>query len=513
MTKQLRPYQSDCHEAVIEDYNSEINKILITLFTGAGKTYILIKLLEKMGFKKILWLSFQTELVEQTALSFIKEKYDEKFYNNVKDKGFLEWVKNSNQSNIGCIKGDIFKVDTEVVMGSVMTVKNRLSLLPADYFDCIVCDEAHLFGSVSAVNTINYFTPKLLIGCTATPHRVDGMMLGDIFEKITFEYGLDKGIRDGYAAELDAIRVKTTTSLDKVRTTAGELNQKDLSGEINTPSRNQLIAASWLKYCKGRQTIVFTCDIQHAIDLAETFRDNGINCVAVSSNDELTPDRSENIKRFKAGEIQVITNVNILVAGFDHPDTGCAIMASPTKSLTKYLQAVGRSARLKSPEYVEKFGQRAIILDIVDVTSRHNLINAWELDKQKPVEERTFVSQEKKDLLLAERAKKKLEHTREEDERVNLLSLPKFKISNSIKMQEPATEGQLKWIKDLGYDVINNHYTYKMAAEIISNLPATDKQIYVIKKYGYDISSGVTRKEAELVFKTLKEKGLIKEKE
>jgi len=511
MSKLLRLYQKQCHEAVIQDYNSGINKILITLFTGAGKTFILIKLLEKMGFKRILWLSFQTELVEQTALAFIKEKFDDQTYDSAKEQGFLEWVKTSDK--IGCIKADLFKVDAEVTMGSVMTVKNRLELLSPDYFDCIVCDEAHCFGSMSAVNTINYFTPKLLIGCTATPHRVDGMMLGDIFEKITFEYGLDRGIADGYAAELDAIRVKTTTSLDKVRTTAGELNQKDLSDEINTPDRNQLIAASWLKYCEGRQTIVFCCDIQHAVDLAETFRDNGINCVAVSSNEELTPDRSKNIKKYKSGEIQVITNVSILVAGFDHPDTGCAIMASPTKSLTKYLQAVGRTARLKSPEYVSKFRQRAIILDIVDVTSRHNLINAWELDKKKPIEERTFTTQEKKDLLLAARAKKKLEHTRDEDERVNLLQLPKFKISNSIRMQEPATQGQLKWITDLGYDVINTHYTYKMATEIISNLPATDKQIYVIKKHGYNVSNGVTRKEAEIVFKTLKEKGLIKEKE
>src|SRR6187399_1627142 len=158
--KELRQYQSECHEAVISEYNLDVIRQLICLFTGAGKTFILIKLLERMGFKRVLWLSFQEELVSQTAMAFIKDKFDDSFYNHVKNIGFLEYVKNPdsyyamNNFTIGCLKGDIFKPDANVVMGSVMTVKNRLGLLAPDYYDCIVCDEAHLFMSLSSFSVI-----------------------------------------------------------------------------------------------------------------------------------------------------------------------------------------------------------------------------------------------------------------------------------------------------------------------------------------------------------------------
>lgn len=510
MPKILRPYQQACHEAIVNEYNMGVIKQLIVLFTGAGKTFLLIKLLERMGFKRVLWLSFQTELVEQSGTAFVADKFEANHYEYVKTVGFLEAIRNgwvgNEEFKIGCIKADVFKIDANVVMGSVMTVAKRLDKLDSDYFDCIVCDEAHLFASQQAFNVLNHFTPKLLIGCTATPHREDNMLLGDIFDKITFEYGLDRGIKDGYSAELDAIRIKTTTSLDNVKTLAGEFNQKELSQEIDTLARNQLIAESYLKYCKGRSVIAFCSNIEHSIHLAEQMRLNGIKSVAVSSDEELTPNRSENIRAFKNGEIDVITNVNIMVAGFDYPDTGGVIMASPTKSLTKYLQAVGRSARLKSDDYAKKFGQKAIILDIVDATNRHNLINAWELDRRKPLDERVFISSEKRQLLEAERNKKSLlTHIQDKDELVSLLSLPIIKLKKNIKMDNSeVSSAHLAQIAKWGYDVKNTHYTKEMVKEIYLNRPAEQKIINLLKTKGYDVSSGVTVGQAQLILQTIK---------
>ena len=224
MTKVLRPYQEKCHEAIISSYDKGVLSQLIVLFTGAGKTFLLIKLLEKMGFKRVLFLSFQEELVTQSAMAFIADKFDESFYNYVNEVGFLNYVKDSDARfslkgfSLGCIKGDIFKPDANVVMGSVMTVAKRLDRIAPDFYDCVICDEAHLFGSKSAYNVISHFKPKLLIGCTATPTRVDGVMMGDIFDEISFNYGLHEGIKDGYCTELDAIRITTNVNLDSVKT-------------------------------------------------------------------------------------------------------------------------------------------------------------------------------------------------------------------------------------------------------------------------------------------------------
>lgn len=496
MNIELRPYQSDFIKTSVERHLNGIKKQLGVLFTGAGKTFTTIKLIEKYAFKRVLWLCYQTELVEQSALAFSRDKFSPEYHGFLSEAGFLETVKNNkveeNGFSIGLIKADVFKTDCNIVMGSVMTVYNRLDKLPADYFDCIICDEAHLFGSLSSYNTINYFTPGLLLGLTATPYRADGMMMGDIFDEIIFDYGLDKGIKDGYACELDAVRVKTNTQLDKVRTTAGEFNQKDLSETVDNLARNQLIVESYKKYCEGRQAIFYCVDIKHAINLAEQFKMNGYDCEAVSSDEELTPDRSEKINRFKKGTLQIITNVNILVAGFDHPDTGCIGMACPTKSLTKFLQAVGRGARLKSKNFVAKFGQKCIVLDIVDVTSKHNLVNTWELDRKLPVEDRLFVSKEKKEKLLEARRNPVIQPTRNQDEIVSLLKIPQVRINKSIRSREPATEKQLQAIKNMGYDIENKHYTKYHVNVIFASQPVWESKVRELKEKGYDTSGVVT---------------------
>lgn len=202
-----------------------------------------------------------------------------------------------------------------------------------------------------------------------------------------------------------------------------------------------------------------------------------------------------------------------LSIGFDHVDTGVCVMARPTKSLTLYLQSVGRVARLKTPNFVSKFGQNAIILDIVDNTSKHNLINAWELDRQKPVEERTFVSREKKDKLLAERQRKLLEHTRDKDERVALLKIPKLKVRYSGKWKESATEKQLEWIYSLGYPK-DSHYTKEQCNQIILSLPATEKQVGLVKYLGYNLADKtvLTRADVEAVIQDAKAKNNPKAK-
>jgi ATP-dependent helicase IRC3 len=488
--KELRPYQEAVITTSVKEYYSNIIKQLIVIFTGGGKTLTAINLIDRFDFKKpVLWLCYETELISQSGMAFIREKHPH-LYDEIKEQGFLDYVGASLDPVVGCIKADVFKIDAPIVLGSVMTVYNRLDNLDPDYFGIIICDEAHRFCSITSYTTLNFFKPKLLIGLTATARREDDMQLGDIFDKIIFEYNLREGIRDGYACEMDGVRIKTTVNLDKVHTVAGEFNQGELSNEVNTLARNQLVVDSYKKYAEGRQAICYCVDIEHAIDLSEQFKMNGYNCQAVSSDKKRTPNREENVDAFKEGTLQIVTNVGVLVTGFDVPDTGCIIMACPTKSLTKFLQSVGRGSRLKTPEFVSKFGQNCIILDIVDVTSRHNLINTWELDRKLPPDERTFITREKAALLAEARAKAKITVQRTEDEKVQLLKLPTLRISTSIKMREEATEKQLAVIERWGYDIKNQHYTKKMVADIFAAQPCRQSDIEILKKQGYDVTSG-----------------------
>jgi superfamily II DNA or RNA helicase len=514
--KPLRDYQIKAIDAVKKELDNGVKKQLLVMATGTGKTFTAVKAIEQFNFQRVLWITHTEELVQQSALAFLSEKFDKELTDAVEDIGFINWVHNGSgmfgcrgiKFRMGLIKADAFYPDGSVVMASAQTLYRRLDKLPKDHFDAIICDEAHLFLSRTFSDPLKYFEPKLLLGLTATPTRLDGMQLGNMFDKIVYSYDIADGVKDGYLCELDAVRIKTDLSLDNVRTTGGEFNAKDLSNEVDIPQRNKLIVDSYKTYAEGRQGIFFCVDIKHSLHLAEEFKSQGIICNAVSSDEESTGDRSQTIKDFKAGKIQVLTNVGILTTGFDHRNTGVIGNCAPTKSLSKYLQCIGRGTRLKDENFIAKYGQNCVILDFVDSTTRHKLINAWSLDSGKATEEKVFMTKAKKKALIDERERKiaYVVATSKKDVKVDLFALPKVYISNSIKMEEPATEKQLAWIARLGYDTVNVEYTKKMCSEIISAQPATEKQIGLLKWKGYDVSNGVTISEFKMALNEIEKR-------
>lgn len=525
--KKLRDYQSKTIEDVFKAKQDGIKSMLITYATGLGKTLTAANIINKTK-GKTLWLTHTEELIEQSAMSLISEEFDGRYIYEIKKAGgiikYLDSVESSglfgNTSNeiknlIGVVKQHRFDIDSKIVVASVQTIHRRLDKISPEHFELIIADEAHMSMAKTWTKTITYFNTDLRIGLTATPTRLDGLSLVELFEKIVSNYDIKYGIDNGYLVEIDGIRIKTKLNLDKVRTTAGELNQADLEKEINIPERNQLIVDSYKKYANGKQAIVYCVDIKHAKDLDEVFRKNGIKSAFVVGDESICPDRSARIDLFKSGELTVLVNVNILIAGFDHDMVECIIMARPTKSLVLYCQAIGRGTRTKNgviwnldsaEERITAIRKsdkpKLIILDIVDNTTRHNLINTWTLDKDKSVEDKVFVTKENKELLLAEIAKKeaqrKLKHELNEDKRQTLIRLPKVELYNSGKNLEPATEKQLQWLKREGYDIVNNSYTKFQASEIISSLPINVRSAYYkvqldyIRSWGYDLSNGIT---------------------
>lgn len=509
--KELRGYQELAIKAIEDDLAAGFNRLLLVMSMGLGKTFTAVKLVERLDFKRVLWVTDDERLLDQSAIAFIQEKYPP-IVEYVQQYGIINAIREKKTFagyKIGIIKSDLFIPDGDIVFASAQTLWRRLEKLDHNHYDCVIIDECHVFGAKTFFQGIDHFKPKLRLGLSGSPFRKDGMMMSDIFQKISFEYNMAEGIKDKWLCELDAIRIKTNCSLDNVHTLAGDFNEKELSDELNTLSRNNLIADSYIKYAKGRKAIGFGIDIQHCIDLADAFQNKGINAVAISSDEERTGDKNIKIRNYRSGNVDVIFNVNLLAKGFDDPDTGCSIAAAPTKSLVRYLQGpAGRPSRLKSDEYVARFGQNAIILDIVDITTRHNLVNAWELDKQKPVEERVFVSQDKKDKLLeARKNTAKITHKRDKDEIVNLLQIPKLKISKFYSMSDDATQAQLDAISKFGYDIAETHYTKWMITEIFAAQPCTLKQIGWLKWKGYDLSSGIpTRGEFEAAKKEVEKR-------
>jgi type I site-specific restriction endonuclease len=171
-------------------------------------------------------------------------------------------------------------------------------------------------------------------------------------------------------------------------------------------------------------------------------------------------------------------------------------MGRPTQSETLYTQCIGRGTRLKSELYKARFGtDKCTILDFVDNTGKLSLINAYELEKGIPIEDRMFLPKEHKEKLLKEekeRRERYIKLTAGKDKKVDLLKLPDVRVWDSEKMLEPATEKQIEWIKRAGIYAEDVEYTKKQASELISALPCAEWQIRYLAVNGYDVSKGAS---------------------
>ena len=271
----------------------------------------------------------------------------------------------------------------------------RLQSLDPGTFDIVMVDECHRSSADSYRNVLKYFQVyrsdskyndpgRILFGLTATPNRSDNKGLGEFFDNITATRDIRWGIQNGYLADIEAYRVETTVDISDVRITAGEFNAKDLEKKINTPARNELVVKKYLEITGGKKALFFTVDIQHAEDLAAELVRQGVKASAVSSR---TPDdmRRQIFEMHKSGQLTALCGANVFLEGYDDPTIEVGCMVRPFRSGLIYRQAVGRVLRpYPAPEALSAMRSEgvepswikpcAIIIDYVDVSSRHSLL-------------------------------------------------------------------------------------------------------------------------------------------
>lgn len=358
----LRPYQQQCLDKSLERYRAGVNRQLAVLATGLGKAVLFAALRQHHEFRKrVMVLVHREELANQAA--------DKIFHWN---PGLMIGVEMANRY---AAPMHTFIVASVPTLGR----KNSQRILrfdPAD-FDCIVSDESHHSTSPQWRNVLDHFglmTPNpeapLSLGLTATPNRSDGMGLRQCFDEIVFDMGIRQGIESKFLCDLRGIRISSDTSLDAVKVRAGEFADDDLAKTVNTTKRNALIVKEWYKHAFGKKTIVFTVDVQHALDLAEAFKAHGVTAEAIWGDD---PERARKLASHRKGETDVLCNCAILTEGYDDPSIGCIVDAAPTKSTLRYTQKIGRGTRICDGK------DDCLVMDVVDNCSKHSLMTVSSL--------------------------------------------------------------------------------------------------------------------------------------
>ena len=369
----LRSYQVESIEKVKEKFKAGVNKQVLVLATGLGKTVIFVSLIN--------------DLIQQTGKKALIVAHREELLTQAKEK--IEWVNPK-------LKVDIEMADqraessSQVIVASVASIgrsgSKRLEKFNPKDFCVVVIDEAHHASAQSyktvlahfgllkqekptngnIVPTTDWNKDCLLLGVTATPNRMDNEGIDKIFDETTYNYGIIDGIKDSWLSRIHAYRVDTRTSLAEVHTLAGDFNQGELADAINNPERNQLVVDTYLEQFKGKQALVFTVDIAHADALKKTFIQSGVRCQLV---DGTTPKdiRKQILEDFHKKDIQVVVNCMVLTEGYDNDTIDVIMMARPTKSGILYQQMIGRGTRT----HHEK--PYLTVVDFVDNTARHTI--------------------------------------------------------------------------------------------------------------------------------------------
>jgi hypothetical protein len=173
-------------------------------------------------------------------------------------------------------------------------------------------------------------------------------------------------IADGYLCPISGWRAYSDTSLDQIAIRHGDFVENQLAQVVNTSDRNNLLVSAYRKYATGHRAIVFCVNVAHAMDVCHAFTLAGIRASAVWG-DMPREQRRGTLADFSTGEIDVVTNCNVLTEGFDEPRVDAIIMARPTRSKLLYTQMVGRGTR-RHPDKVD-----LTVIDIADNSKAHQL--------------------------------------------------------------------------------------------------------------------------------------------
>lgn len=338
----LFPHQKQILEKLKVE-REELNnyKNLVVAATGTGKTVISAfdyrEFCRTHASHKILFTAHREEILRQSINTYRSVLEDANF-------GSL-WVGNmtpQNDEDFQCIFVSISMLNSQF--------ENVFKYLPKDYYDYIVIDEAHHSQADSYRKLLNHFTPKILLGLTATPERMDGRDLRpDFGGHISAEIRLPQALQAGLLTPFQYFCVSDLTDLSDNSLWSGQkYNNNKLSEKLCNRERSKCIIDALRKYLADEhacRALCFCSNKKHAEYMAKQLCDNGFNAESLTS-DTLPVERKQLAHDLRDGKINYLCVVDIFNEGVDIPEVDTVLFLRPTDSLTVFLQQLGRGLRL-----------------------------------------------------------------------------------------------------------------------------------------------------------------------
>ena len=345
----LRPYQQQLITDIRLQYQLGHKSVLAVLPTGGGKTVCFSYIAQQASIKgnRVCVLVHRQELLDQASRAIPVPH------------GRISAGKSMDLSHT-------------VQVASVQTLARRLHLLPRDFFQLLIVDEAHHTTAGTWAKVIQHFHAAKLLGVTATPIRSDGRGLGEHYQAMVQGPTAQQLTDDGFLA---AAKVLAPPGFDStgLRKRMGDFDPKEAEQRVGTIMGDCL--GHYRKHLPGQTAIAFCCSVAHAEAVADLFQRNGIAAASIDGTMDAST-RRELLQDLGTGKLKVLTSCALIGEGVDVISVGGCILLRPTASVALHLQMIGRCLRPQP-------GKRAVVLDHVGNTLRlgHHLEpRDWSLD-------------------------------------------------------------------------------------------------------------------------------------
>lgn len=344
-TMDIQPYSYQ--QEILDKLDAErtvrgYHRNLVVAATGTGKT--VISALDYKRFRRqhagqpcrLLFVAHREEILRQSLYTFRAV---------LKDANFGELFVGDNKPD---------HLDNLFLSIQTLNSQDFTSKTSPDFYDYIIVDEFHHAAAPTYQKLLAYYQPKILLGLTATPERMDGKSILPYFNnRIAAEIRLPEAIDRKLLCPFQYFGVTDTVDLDKLAWRAGGYDKTELSNLYTLSGyaanrRADLIVSSLLKYVTDIDEVKglgFCVTVAHAEFMANYFNEHGIPAAFLSGKSPEEERKNAKV-RLVSGEVRFLFVVDIYNEGVDIPEVNTILFLRPTESLTVFLQQLGRGLRL-----------------------------------------------------------------------------------------------------------------------------------------------------------------------
>jgi len=355
----LREYQELLIDGARIEFQKGNYRTCIIAPCGAGKTVIMawMSAQAKLKGNNVLFAVHRQELIDQSSETF---------------------------QGLGVPHGIIaagypMNVSEKIQIASIQSVIRRTSKINAPQI--IILDEAHHATASTWRKLLEFYPNAYVIGLTATPIRMGGQGLGDIFQSLIMGPTVKELIAWGNLSPYRYYSPPVAVDFSDIQVKYGDYVQSEVAVRMDKSEIIGDLITQYNKLAPGARAVCYCASIEHSKHTADMFRLAGIPAIHIDGETKDIVRRTATAD-FKAGKIKVICNVDLISEGYDCPNMEAVILARPTQSLSLYIQQSMRAMRVDkdNPDKV------ATIIDHVGNVYRHGLPDEdreWTLESKK----------------------------------------------------------------------------------------------------------------------------------